>query len=187
MDENMAKRFLISEPDIPERTTVSIIERWKKMLESYKYISHFPMVLTPEVRFINDWGRGDISGATGETLWSLRSIYRSSHCVVLRLEGRCGFCPWNVSNRYVARMYWTPERLHLTRDTIFHWEVDALSSVSILAMSTSERCSPMWCAAGDSVIVVEITVECCSVRTHNFKRIRGGRVHVARTVKPTLQ
>ena len=27
------------------------------------------MVLTPEVRFINDWGRGDISGTTGETPW----------------------------------------------------------------------------------------------------------------------
>jgi hypothetical protein len=34
IDEKMAKRFRESEPE-HERTTTSIIERWKKMLESY--------------------------------------------------------------------------------------------------------------------------------------------------------
>ena|SRR5579859_4574225 len=37
-DEKMAKRFIESEPQY-EQTTTSIIERWKKMLESYNFIS----------------------------------------------------------------------------------------------------------------------------------------------------
>ena len=42
---------------------------------------------------------------------------------------------------------------------ISHWEVDALSNIRILAMSTSERCSLLHHTAGGSVIVVEIDVD----------------------------
>jgi hypothetical protein len=44
-----------------------------------------------------------------------------------------------------------------------------LSSASILAMSTSDRCSPLCRMTGDSVIVVEINVGYWGVGTRNFK------------------
>jgi len=56
-------------------------------------------------------------------------------------------------------MPWTPVRLHLTRDAISHWKVDALSNASILAMSILERCSPLRDLAGGSIIVVEINID----------------------------
>ena len=47
-----------------------------------------------------------------------------------------------------------PVRLHLISDAISHWEVDALSNASILAMSTLDRCSPLHRRARGSVMVV---------------------------------
>ena len=67
------------------------------------------------------------------------------------------------------RTPWTPVRLHSTRDAISHWEVDALSNASILAMSISERCSLRRCLAGGSIIVMEINVDVWVGGTDNFE------------------
>ena len=67
------------------------------------------------------------------------------------------------------RTPWTPVRLHSTRDAISHWEVDALSNESILAMSTSERCSLLRRTAGGSVIVVEVDVDVWGAGTRNLQ------------------
>jgi len=57
----------------------------------------------------------------------------------------------------------------LTRDAISRWEVDALSNASILAMSISDRCSPLHRSAGGSIIVVEINVDVWVGGTRNFE------------------
>jgi hypothetical protein len=78
-----------------------------------------------------------------------------------------------------VKVFWTPAWLHLIRDPIFRWQVNTLSSVSILVMSISDRCSLLRRIAGDSVIVVEIVVQCYGVGMRNFKVQSSGRVHVA--------
>lgn len=56
MDEKMAKRFIESEPQY-ERTTTSIIERWKKMLESYKFIARVFKQLSLDLYVIGEEAR----------------------------------------------------------------------------------------------------------------------------------
>lgn len=54
----------------------------------------------------------------------------------------------------VESAFWTAARLHLTKDAIFHWEVETLSRASILAMSISDGWFPLHRAVKKSVIGV---------------------------------
>jgi len=75
-----------------------------------------------------------------------------------------------------------PVQLHLISDTISRWEVDALSNVSILAMSTSDRCSPLRRRDTGSVMVVGCDGDGGVGERVIIEIWSGGRNHMAGTI-----
>lgn len=71
IDEKVAAEFNKSSPEVEGRSVAAIKERWKKMVESYRFkfrsILHVLNILTS--RYIHDFSAGRAVGSTGQPPW----------------------------------------------------------------------------------------------------------------------
>jgi len=64
--DQIAAEFLQNTPDAERRSTDAIRERWKKMLESYRYARQLHEL---KARYIIDFTAGRVKGSTGRAPW----------------------------------------------------------------------------------------------------------------------
>ena len=68
INDKIAAKFTESSPDVEGRSTEAIKERWKKMLETYRFCvsSTFSLMCS---RYIIDFSAGRAIGSTGQPPW----------------------------------------------------------------------------------------------------------------------